>query len=91
MNRRSPEIFRAMFEEILDRACACARVEQHQQAEPRVCPAVEDIAEDRQREVTQLLRRGIVPQQRQRKEEKDEEIGGKDHDDLVIPKLNVFD
>ena len=24
MNRRSPEIFRAMFEEILDRACACA-------------------------------------------------------------------
>ena len=26
MNRRSPEIFRAMFEEILDRACACAPV-----------------------------------------------------------------
>jgi len=52
-----------------------ARVEQHQQAEPRVRPAVENVAEDRQREVTQLLRRGIVPQQRQRQEEKDEKVG----------------
>ena len=57
-----------------------ARVEQHQQAEPRVCPAIEDVAEDRQREVAKLLRRGIVPQQRQRQEEKDEKIGGKDHE-----------
>ena len=52
-----------------------ARVEQHQQAEPWVRPAVENIAEDRQREVTQLPWCGIVPQQRQRQEEKDEEIG----------------
>ena len=51
-----------------------ACVEQHQQAEPRIRPAVEDVAEDRQREVTQLLRRGIVPQQRQRQKEKDEEV-----------------
>ena len=52
-----------------------ARVEHHQQAEPRVRPAVEDVAEDRQREVTQLPRRSIIPQQRQRQEEIDEEIG----------------
>ena len=62
-----------------------ARIEQHQQAEPRIRPAVEDVAEDRQREVTQFLRRGIVSQQRQRQEEKDEKIGGKDHDVLIIP------
>ena len=43
-----------------------ARIEQHQQAEPRIRPSVEDVAEDRQREVTESLRRGIVPQQRQR-------------------------
>ena len=41
-----------------------ARIEQHQQTEPRIRPPVEDVAEDRQREVTKLLRRGIVPQQR---------------------------
>ena len=52
-----------------------ARVEQHQQAEPWVRPAVEDVAEDRQREVTKLLRRGIVSQQRQRKKKEDEEVG----------------
>ena len=56
-----------------------ARVEQHQQAEPWIRPAVEDVAEDRQREVTQLFRCGIVPQKRQRKEEEDEEIGGENH------------
>ena len=52
-----------------------ARVEQHQQAEPRIRPAVENIAEDRQCEVTQLLRRGIISQQRQRKKEENEKIG----------------
>ena len=38
------------------------------------CPPVEDVAGNRQREVTQLFRRGIVPQQRQRQEEKDEKV-----------------
>ena len=51
-----------------------ARVEQHQQAEPGIRPPVEDVAEDRQREVTEFLRRGIIPQQRQRQKEKNEEI-----------------
>jgi hypothetical protein len=39
--------------------------------------------------VTQFLRRGVIPQQRQRQKEKDEEIGGKNHDqcpELLINK-----
>ena len=51
-----------------------ARVEQHKQAEPRIRPPVENVAENRQREVAELLRRGVVPQQRQRQKEKDKEI-----------------
>ena len=53
------------------------RVEQHPQAEPRVCPAVEDVAEDYQREVTWFLRCGIIPQQRQRQKEEEEKVGRK--------------
>ena len=66
----------------LHQAAVCVvhtRIEQHQQAEPRVRPAVKDVADDRQREVTEFLRRGIIPQQRQRQEEKDEEVRGEDH------------
>ena len=44
-------------------------------AGPRICPAIGDVAEDRQREVTQFLRRGIIPQQRQQKEEENKQIG----------------
>ena len=54
-----------------------------------VGPAVEDVAENRQREVTQLLRLGIIPQQRQRQKEEDEKAGGENH--RLLPELNVFD
>ena len=68
-----------------------ACVGQHQQAEPRIRPPVEDVAEERQHEVAQLLRRGIVSPQCQRQKEKDEEVGREEYDDLVIPKFNIFD